>query len=598
MKDPASITRPTDMVWLGLFFGVASGVTEVLFRLLAYSLLNRPFYEEGWNLVWAVPMSHLLLFGLLGLLLALVFMFRRGDALFRAAMAGLVAVGVFATLLNYHSLHVAARILLSLGIGIQVGGLLARRAFSFRKLVRAVTVPAIGLVVLTAGGYRLADTLSERSAMSALPNARPDSPNVLLVVLDVVRAADMSLYGYPRRTTPNLDRFARKSVVFENAYSTSPWTLPSHAGMFTGRYAHALSADWQNPLDNEYPTLAERLQQHGYATAGFVANFFYGVPEFGLSRGFIHYESRRMNLGSVLNVSAFGSILIGRFNQRTGSYYRPERRHASEFNERLLEWLPRRRGHPFFVFVNYIDAHLPYVPPAPYDLMFAGKEPPTRRNRIGEKKTPEELQGLRDVYDGAIAYEDAQLGALLTALQRRGELSNTIVIITSDHGEEFAEHGWVAHGNGLNLPALHVPLIVAFPGRIPPGIRVPDGITLRDLPSTVAELTGLQKEIQFPGRSLSSHWDSTRVATNEFPSPLLATLRPRKGEPAWYAGAQGNMYSIIDGRYQFIVNGDKSEALYDIASDPWEQADLARLPASAQVLIKVRAALRAGLRAR
>jgi arylsulfatase A-like enzyme len=579
------------MIWLGLFFGVAAGAAEVAFRLFASSVLDRSFLKQGWNIVWAVPLAHLLLFGILGLFLALVWTRWRGEGLFRVALVGLVAVGVFAVLLNYHSLHLIARTLLSLGIAVQFGGFLWRHPRGFRRFLRAVTLPAIGLVAITPFAFRAKDAVFERRAMANLPKARTNAPNVLLVVMDVVRAADMSLYGYARKTTPNLDRFAEQSVVFDNAFSTAPWTLPSHASMFTGRYPHEMSADWAEPLDDMYPTLAERLRDNGYVTAGFVANYFYGMPEYGLNRGFIHYESRRMNLGSVMNTSAFGSLLLGRFNRFTKSYYRPERRRASEINERVIHWLPPRGTRPFFVFVNYIDAHLPYVSPPPYDLKFARTEPPTRHNRIGQQKTDSELRGLHDVYDGAIAYEDAQLAALLQELRRRGQLSNTVLIVTSDHGEEFAEHGWVSHGNGLNLPALHVPLLVSYPGRIPAGTRITDQITLRDLPATVVDLAGLRAEVHFPGRSLSRHWDSTQQAMHGSISPLLSEVKPWKGESPWYAGAKGEMHSIISGRYHYILNGDKREELYDIVADPWEKTDLAKRPDAKPVLMDVRAAL-------
>lgn len=584
------------MVWLSLFFGIAAGTAEVAFRLFASFVLNRPFYKEGWNIIWAVPLAHLLLFGILGLLLALVWTRWRGEALFRVVLVGLVAVGVFAVLLNYHGLHLIARTLLSVGIAVQLGGFLSRHPRGFRQFLRAVTLPAIGLVAITPFAFRAKDSVSERRTLAKLDKAKANAPNVLFVVMDVVRAADMSLYGYTRQTTPNLDRFAEQSVVFDNAFSTAPWTLPSHASMFTGHYPHEMSADFERPLDDTYPTLAERLRDNGYVTAGFVANYFYGMPEYGLNRGFIHYESRRMNVGSVMNTSAFGSLLLSRFNHLTRFYYRPERRRASEFNERLLRWLPRSPTRPFFVFVNYIDAHLPYFPPPPYDLKFARTEPPTRYNRIGQHNTDSELRGLHDVYDGVIAYEDAQLAALLQELRKRGQLSNTVVIVTSDHGEEFAEHGWVSHGNGLYLPALHVPLLVSYPGRIPAGTRVTDQITLRDLPATAVDLAGLRAEVHFPGRSLAIYWDSTQQRVQGPVSPLLSEINPRKAEPSWYANAKGKMHSIISGRYHYILNGDKREELYDIVADPWEKTDLAKRPDAKPVLMDVRAALTSAMR--
>ncbi len=594
--DSSTIShRPADIILLGLFFGIAAGAAEVAFRLFAYSVLNRSFLKQGWNIVWAVPLAHLLLFGMLGLLLALMWIRWRGDRLLYIALVGFVAIGVFAVLLNYQRFHLIARALLSLGIAIQAGGFLARHPNGFRRLVRMVTLPAIGLVVITASAFRAKDAVSERRANANLGSARASAPNVVLIVMDVVRAADVSLYGYERQTTPNLERFAQQSVVFDNAISTSPWTLPSHASMFTGHYPHELSADWNEPLDDAFPTLAERMRDHGYVTGGFVGNYFYGMPEYGLNRGFIHYESRRVNLATVMNASAFGSRLVRVFNQFANRYRRPEMRRAETINHRVLDWLPRRSTRPFFIFVNYIDAHLPYDPPPPYDLKFTLTEPPARGHRRGQRATESEVRGLRDAYDGAIAYEDEQLAALLRGLKRRGQLANTVVIITSDHGEEFGEHGWVTHGNGLYLPAVHVPLLVSYPGRIPGGIRVTDRITLRDLPATVVDLAGLGAEETFPGRSLSVHWDSTRTTAYGARSPLLLEVNPYQGEPVWYAGAKGKMHSIISGKYHYIVNGDEREELYDIVSDPWEKTDLSGLPDNRRALMDLRAALSAAM---
>ena len=130
--------------------------------------------------------------------------------------------------------------------------------------------------------------------MANLPQADSGTPNVLLIVMDTVSAQHMSLYGYPRDTTPNLARLARKGVRFQHARSTAPWTLPSHASMFTGRWPHDLSVGYGQPLDASAPTLAESLRDRGYATGGFVANTLYCSAETGLNRGFIHYEDHEL----------------------------------------------------------------------------------------------------------------------------------------------------------------------------------------------------------------------------------------------------------------------------------------------------------------
>ncbi len=585
-----ALQRPADFVLLGLFFGIATGVAEVAARFLASHIRDVPFDEVGISMVWTIPASNILLFGTLGLLIAAAGIRWRGDKFGRGALVAFVTVAAYALLLQFGSLYWIGRILLSLGVGIQIGSFLSNHSNSVRRFVRAATLPAIALPVLTAFAFRVTDVLAERRAVAGLARPQAHAPNVLLIVLDAVRAEDLSLYGYSRATTPNLTRLASKSVVFDRAISAAPWTLPSHASMFTGHYPHEMSADWTVPLDGTYPTLAERFRARGYATAGFVGNQLYGVPEFGLGRGFTHYEARKFNLGKVMATSTLGHHLVNRTNRWTHSYYRPGRRDAAEMNRRLLEWLPKRGARPFFAFVNLFDAHEPYEPPAPYDMEFSRTEPPTRASR-NERLNEAETRGLRDAYDGALVYLDLQLGHLFRELDRRGELSNTLLIVTSDHGEEFGEHGWVSHGNGLYYPVLHVPLLISFPGRVPGGVRVTEPVTLRDLGSTVLDLVGPGQSGNFPGRSLSAHWRGTSSSKFGPESPLLAEVARAQDQPDWYAVSKGAMHSIIVGRHHYILNGDGREELYDIIADPWETTDLVKVAGSETTLGPLRAAL-------
>lgn len=191
-----------------------------------------------------------------------------------------------------------------------------------------MTWPAVCAVVLTAFAFRGAAALKEHRAVAGLVPPATHAPNVLIIVMDAVRAPNLSAYGYARRTTPKLERFAERSVRFERAIVTAPWTLPSHASMFTGRYPHEMSADWEVPLDATDPTLAEVLRDRGYITAGFVANYIYGQPEFGLSRGFVHYESRQINFWALIATSGLGGGVIAKFNRLTRSYHRPARMSA------------------------------------------------------------------------------------------------------------------------------------------------------------------------------------------------------------------------------------------------------------------------------
>jgi arylsulfatase A-like enzyme len=181
-------------------------------------------------------------------------------------------------------------------------------------------------------------------------------------------------------------------------------------------------------------------------------------------------------------------------------------------------------------------------------------------------------------------------------LQRRGQLSNTLVVVTADHGEEFGEHGWFSHGNGLYLQGLHVPLLISFPGRIPGGVRVSERVTLRDLPATVIDLLGSAGAPVLPGRSLVGFWGQAPNSSQTGASPLVSEVRRARNAHPWYAVSRGDMQSIIVGRHHYIRNGDGREELYDVVADPSEKRDLAHSPDSGPVIEACRAALVSAIR--
>lgn len=596
-KDRKPRKRPSDFLLLGLVFGLATGIAEFAVRWSIAFVVHRPSnHDFGLDLVWILPSADLLLFGALGMLFGLAGARWHGDRLRRVALAVFAAAGAFAILLHFRSLHEIVSVILSVGVGVRIADFFGRSPDRIYRFVRGATRPAVCVFVLTVLAFRATAAVKEHRAVARLVPATTHAPNVLIVVLDAVRAPNLSVYGYARRTTPKLEQFAERSVRFERAIVTAPWTLPSHASMFTGRFPHEVSADWDAPLDATDPTLAEVLRDRGYLTAAFVANHIYGRPEFGLSRGFLHYESRKFSLASMLATAKLGDALVRSFNRITNSYHRPVRMDGSEINRRFLAWLPTSDTRPFFAFINYFDAHEPYVAPPPYNRWFSAMEPPTRWVREDHRYTERELRGLRDAYDQTLAYLDSQLGVLLGELERRKLLSNTVVIVTSDHGEEFGEHGWASHGSGLYLPGLHVPLLISFPGRVPVGRVVAEPVTLRDLPATALDLLGPSVRVDFPGHSLSPRWESTTDSLRIPQSPVLSEVSVDRNAPQWHAVAKGDMQSIIVGKHHYIRNGDGREELFDIIADPWEAIDLAGSQDGKAVLAVVRAALDSAMR--
>ncbi len=589
----------TTAVWLGLVVGMLE-----LSLLFAQKLLNNVAMIGSLRLnqhyLWMIPLSHLAVFGLVGL--GLQVLSRTGSAFAQVviprALAGLAAL---ALLLAFRALNPIASLILALGIGVRVVPLGRRIGPRFLRFTR-VSLPYLvaGLVVLIVGRYaQLA--WAERQA-TARPVPAENTPNVLLIVMDTVRAKSLSLHGYHRPTTPRLEALAREGVRFDEARSTAPWTLPSHASMFTGRWPHELFDSPEQKLAAGVPTLAGVLSKHGYATAGFVANTYYCNAGFGLARGFDHYEDFYQVFDAspteVIRHSGLGRNLIALTGDEEST--RPEgRKDADKINADFLNWLPRTKRRPFFAFLNYFDAHAPYFTPDRADRHF-GKRPDNPadleilrawQSRSSAVATDHELELARDGYDDCIAYLDAALGRLFDELRRQGVLDNTLIIVTSDHGEEIGEHHLLGHGRSLYREESHVPLIVVRPKRdAVSGRVVAEPVSLRDLPATVLDLVGFHREPSpFPGRSLGRFAELRRPGQRDDPISHAATeppvvltevaLRDKiSRNPDRPPALRGPMKSVIAEGHVYIRNSNGQEELYHLANDPTESRDLANQP--------------------
>jgi arylsulfatase A-like enzyme len=456
-----------------------------------------------------------------------------------------------------------------------------------RQFLIAAGATVAGLAV----GVNGWQALGERRKLVALPPPSPDAPNVLLIVLDTVRAQSLGLYGYQRPTTPFLEQFAKSGARFDRAISPAPWTLPAHASMFTGRFPHQLFSGWWQPLDTTYPTLAEELARHGYLTAGFVANTLYCSYQHGLNRGFAHYEDYRVSTGEIIRSSKMGRTFFEYSRLLTGYHEILGRKTAPMVNREFLRWLPGRdQQRPFFAFLNYFDAHAPYLPPAEFAMKFSTKRRP--RGHLGDTEySGQEIKELNDAYDGTVAYLDYHLGMLFAELERRDLLENTLVIITSDHGEQFGEHGLMDHGNSLYLPVLLVPLLISFRSRIPAGRVVLEPITLRDLPATVLDIVGLDTA-SFPGESLARHWIETRNASRQETEIVFSEVAHNPEFEDQSPVTKGRMRSLLSERMHYIKNdGDGREELYDFRTDPLEERNLAKSEEGHRLLERFRTSL-------
>ncbi len=568
-------------VWFGLMAGLIEGVGLFVFQELGWTGWKMSRVPVRIQIIWISALFDLALFFLLGILLG------TAQRLFPRLRWLHLSVLVFAFVAFFDWLALTGRLRHS-GVFFLALGLAVTFTRWFKKHEAAAvgfwrrSLPGVAaLALLALVGVQGGLWVKERMALAQLPAARPGSPNILVIVVDTLRADHLSAYGYGRPTSPNIDRVAQQGVLFENAFSTSSWTLPSHASLLTGRYPHEHGAevDYFNSL---YPTVAEALRDRGYRTAAFSANqTWFTVPR-GFGPGFLHFEDFFHSVADMVARTLYGRKTEQFVLVPLGYEDYPGRKRAEEVTRETLRWIERDTGRPFFAFLNYFDLHDPYLPPQPYRSRFSRTKNPggiinTLHSRYYPKLTPEQLQDEMDAYDGAIAYVDAHIGRLLSGLEQRGLAANTLVVITSDHGESFGEHGLLTHVNSLYREVIHVPLVFYWPGHLPTSLRLSLSIGNVSLPATLMELLGSGDQTTFPGPSLAQLWTS-RDRHPAWPY-LLAELSQFRYEevkknPAYY----GTMKSLLNPQWHYIQHERFGPALYNWRQDPAEMQDLAHTP--------------------
>jgi arylsulfatase A-like enzyme/tetratricopeptide (TPR) repeat protein len=353
--------------------------------------------------------------------------------------------------------------------------------------------------------------------------ATTTAPNFLLVTIDTLRADRVGVYGYAAAQTPVLDRLAREGVLLEDAVVQVPQTRPSHASILTGRYPyeHKIRDNYSPPLDPKIPTLATLLKARGYATAAFIGAYPVARPS-GLDQGFDVFDD------------PFGS------GENVTTRHPRQERPAGEVADAALAWLGRPRTIPFFAWVHFFDPHAPYEAPAPFGKRFA--------------KSP---------YDGEIAYADSQLGRLLEWLDRTGTRRQTLVLVTSDHGEGLGEHGEDEHMIFVYDATLRVPALASWPGRLPVGVRVPGQFRSIDILPTVLELLGLPPAATSGASRSAALLAGSRIPDNEsYAESLYGNLHC-----GW-----APLFALRGEGYKFI-DAPRPE-LYRLVDDPGETRNI------------------------
>jgi arylsulfatase A-like enzyme len=330
------------------------------------------------------------------------------------------------------------------------------------------------------------------------------------------------------------------------------------------------------PLGNAPRTLAEILQSGGYETAGFNANPYFGSIPWGLGRGFETYIDSTSSMGYSLDATRVGREVVEHFSDEWFHRSRFNQFTARQLNEHVYRWFDHRSDRPFFLFLNYNDAHQPYEVPSPYNNLY-GHQSQGAKHLVHTAYPPRfylppgEREGVIAAYDDCLHYIDSQVGELLRFLERSPEWSNTYVIITADHGDGFGEHDTYSHGWNLYREVLHVPLVVAGPG-IPAGIRVKDTARTLEIFPTALELAGVKGAV-LRGASLTRLWGPGHVP-NIPEEPAISELL----DNTTFTAPHG-MISITTGEWQFIYQpGYRRSQLYHWPTDPLEQQNVADLP--------------------
>jgi arylsulfatase A-like enzyme len=583
------LLSPMAAILLAISLGLCAGYLDVGIIVLKKLCWNpEGYYRIARDFPWSVPASHAALMAIAGVAVAVVSRLRPGLVSVRAGSWLLATLALWGALLRL-PLYGLCSLALAAGIGRLIADAIAARNWRPGRLGFILAALLVVLSALAAGssGWQV---LREYRVVSGLPPA-PSTRNVVLIVWDTVRAYNLGFYGYPRATTPNLARWARKGVKYQFALAPAPWTYPSHACFFTGQWPFRTNSQWKHMLDTPDPTLAEYLVSRGYQTAGFVANTNSCTYEGGLARGFAHFEDYTQTLPSLLARTVPGQWMLKTILGLSGDFVDEkwvglQSRDARRINRAFLDWLDRRRpDRPFFAFLNLFDAHEPYIPPASFAGRF-GIRPTTRQDYqllmdfVGAVKgslSKRDHLMARDCYDDCIAYLDEQLGRLLDELERRGLLADTDVIITSDHGEAFGDHAIFGHAYSVNFDEVGVPLVILGPDA-PAGRTVQSPVSLRDLPATVVDRLGLSEGSPFPGRSLAAYWGlapgqvPAGATTPAFSEQSNATaFQPRPGPGG---GQPGFQMSIVTLGHHYIRDGTGGERLFDLINDPFESVNL------------------------
>jgi arylsulfatase A-like enzyme len=418
-------------------------------------------------------------------------------------------------------------------------------------------------------------------------------PNVILISIDTLRADHLSCYGYQKKTSPNIDRIASEGTIFRQNYSTAVWTPPGHASMLTGLYMSEHGVHGEQPLLENIPTVAEKLRENGYQTAGFVNNSQVGELV-GLHRGHDLFVEVWKGTESRWIGERLVKGLLRRIREKLGL----EDMGAERTNMLFRDWLEKYvdREKPIYAFVHYIEVHNPLNPPRPYKAMYMNK--PYKRVDMAKIKkvarnplicfaedltlNKEEIEFIEVLYDGEIAYTDSKIGEVVGMLKKKKLFDDTMILITSDHGEHLGEHGMWSHVASLHDEILRVPLIIKYPKGIECCREVNEYTQIIDIFPTIMEVAGVSRDdLNTSGISLvqdksrGNQYHKYVFADWEGRVPYFIQTKMKEGEKAIGVNRFNiGMSMIQDNRWKYIMKSDGTEEMYDLLNKEEEIQDM------------------------
>lgn len=445
-----------------------------------------------------------------------------------------------------------------------------------RKIAGLAALVCCSLIIFYLAGQRQRLWPKNLAVDDFRTQAPPKVAPVILIVLDTAGSNHMSVYGYPRPTTKNLEIFSRDAMVYDNCIAASSWTKPSHASLFSGLYPVEHGFHRRPPMQrlafpipDNMETLAEIFKRNGYHTVGVAANHLMLHSKNRFDRGFDIFDNAR-SIGSsckapfkplFLLFCYFANIQIDNF-----LYYRP----VESINNDVFHSLDQLDSSSFFLFINYMDSHAPFCPPRPFSSAFSSTNLPglerlkmegayLLKNALGTY-SPELNQHQINQYDGALASLDSGLGDFFEELKKRGLYERSLIVVTSDHGELLGEHGLYWHNSNMYEGVLRVPLLIKYPFQKKTG-REQKRISLPDIFATILAACGLPQPERISGQAYGG-------TSNQYVS-------------SFFNNELGAHHAIYSGKYKYLRYEKKDfDELYDLEQDPLEKTNLAtKLPA-------------------